>query len=138
MFDIAAEITTDKNFEDLTVLELVEAMNHRLLKVLINDDREAFGFCDESEEPNSTKAQSAYYTLGKVNGYDALKVHTVATFFDGYAEQILDGDDLPEEGTVCWSLYGHTPNEGLECIGDFISFEAACEVAEKLGGVKTS
>lgn len=143
MFDIAAEITTDKNFEDLTVLELVEAMSHRLLKVLVNDDREAFGFCDESEEDESeedesTKAQSAYYTLEQVNGYDALEVHTVATFFDGYAEQIPDGDDLPEEGPVCWSLYGHTPNEGLECIGDFISFEAACEVAQKLGGVKTS
>jgi hypothetical protein len=58
MFDIAAEIITDKNFEDLTVLELVEAMNHRLLKVLINDDREAFGFCDECEDINSNKQKT--------------------------------------------------------------------------------
>ena len=135
MFDIAAEIKTNKRFEDLTVPELVEAVRQRLNRVIVNNDSEAFGFCDESEEePCKPKAQSAYYTLGQVNGYDALAVHTVATFFDGYAEQIQDGEDLPEEGPVFWSLYGHICNEGFECIGDFVSFEAACEVAEKLGG----
>lgn len=135
MFDIAAEIKTNKKFEDLTTEELVRAMILRLGRVLTTDDLDAFSRCDESEEePFTPKAQSAYYTLGRVNGYDALEVHTVATFFDDYAEQIQDGEDLPEEGPVCWSLYGHTCNEGLECIGDFISFEAACEVAEKLGG----
>lgn len=135
IFNISAEIKTNKRFEDLTIPELVEAMRQRLNRVIANYDPEAFGFCDESEEESrKPKAQSAYYTLGRVNGYDALEVHTVATFLDDYAEQICDGEDLPEEGPVCWSLYGHTCNEGLECIGDFISFEAACEVAEKLGG----
>ena len=133
MFDIAAEIKTNKKFEDLTTEELVRAMILRLGRVLTTDDLDAFGYCDEGKSCKP-KAQSAYYTLGRVNGYDALEVHTVATFFDDCAEQICDGEDLPEEGPVCWSLYGHTCNEGLECIGDFISFEAACEVAEKLGG----
>lgn len=49
MFDIAAEITTDKRFEDLTVPELVEAMRRRLNKVIADNDSEAFGFCDEGE-----------------------------------------------------------------------------------------
>jgi len=80
------------------------------------------------------KARSAYYTLPQNNGYDALEVHTVAIFFDGCAEQLFDGDNLPEEGPVCWSLFGHIPNKGLESIRDFPSFEAACEVAKKLGG----
>lgn len=137
MFDIAAEIKTDKRFEDLTVEELATAMTQRIGRVLATGDQDAFGFCDESEEePCRPKAQSAYYTLGRANGYDALEVHTVAMFFDDWAEQIYDGEDLPEEGTVVWSLCGHICNEGLECIGDFTSFEAACEVAEKLGGVK--
>jgi hypothetical protein len=83
------------------------------------------------------KAQSDYYTLPQNNGYDALEVHTLAIFFDDCAEQLFDGDDLPEEGPVCWSLFGHIPNEGLERIGDFNSFKAACNVAKKLGGVKT-
>ena len=92
------------------------------------------------------KAQSAHFFfprfLPNTTGYDALEVHTVATlhtvatFFDDYAEIICDGEDLPEEGPVCWSLYGHIPNEGIECIGNFDSFEEACSVAEKLGGMK--
>ena len=81
------------------------------------------------------KAQSEYYSLPQNNGYDALEVHTVETFSDDYAELICDGEDLPEGGLVCWSLYGHIPNEGIECIGNFDSFEAACSTAEKLGGV---
>lgn len=137
MFDIAAEIKTNKKFEDLTVKELVEATLQRLGRVFATDDLDAFGYCDESEEePCKPKAQSAYYTLRRVNGYDALEVHTVATFFDDYAEHIRDGEDLPEEGPVCWGLYGHICDEGLECIGGFRSFEVACEVAELLGGVK--
>jgi hypothetical protein len=55
-------------------------------------------------------------------------------FFADCVGQLFDGDDLPKRGPVCWSLFGHIPNEGLECIGDFYSFEAACEAAEKLGG----
>lgn len=49
MFDIAAQITTDKRFEDLTVPELVEAMRQRLNRVIVDNDSEAFGFCDESD-----------------------------------------------------------------------------------------
>jgi hypothetical protein len=81
------------------------------------------------------KAQSAYYTLGRVKGYDALEVHTVILEGD-VCSQIHDGEEIPDNTSVCWSLYGHICNEGLECIGDFTSFEAACEVAGKLGGIK--
>lgn len=49
MFDIAASIETDKRFDELTVPELVEAMCKRLDRVLLEDDLEAFGFCDEGE-----------------------------------------------------------------------------------------
>lgn len=84
------------------------------------------------------KAESAYYSLPENKGYDALEVHTVVDVFNDVAECLSDGDDIPDSLSFYWSLYGHTPNEGLECIGDFNSFEAACKVAEKLGGEKTS
>ena len=80
------------------------------------------------------KAKSAYYTLGQVNGYDALEVHTVVNLFDDTVECLVEGDKIPDLVPFCWSLYGHICNEGLECIGDFSSFKAACEVAKKLGG----
>ncbi len=79
------------------------------------------------------KAQSAYFLLPNTTGYDALEVHTVIEI-SGFAESLSSGEEIPEADALYWSLYGHTPNEGLECIGDFISFEAACEVADKLGG----
>lgn len=80
------------------------------------------------------KAQSAYFLLPNTTGYDALEVHTVEIFLDDYADQLSAGQEISEGASIIWSLYGHTPNEGLECIGDFNSFEAACEVADKLGG----
>ena len=49
MFDLAATINTEKNFEDLTVPELVEAVRKRLDDVLKENCIESFGFCDEYE-----------------------------------------------------------------------------------------
>jgi len=135
MFDIAAEIKTNKTFDELTVPELVEAMRQRLDRVLLEDSLEAFGFCDESEEePCKPKAQSAYYTLEQVNGYDSLEVHTAVNLFDDTVESLFEGDEIPDLVPLCWGLYGHTCDEGMEYICDFPSFEVACEVAEKLGG----
>jgi hypothetical protein len=56
----------------------------------------------------------AYYTLSSPAVYDSLEVRPY--------------DDL------VFSIYGHIEGEGFECIGDFNSFDAACSVAEKLGG----
>jgi molecular chaperone GrpE (heat shock protein) len=46
MFDLAASIETEKDFNDLTVLELVEAVRKRLDTILAENNVEAFGFCD--------------------------------------------------------------------------------------------
>jgi hypothetical protein len=81
------------------------------------------------------KSESIIYTLPNNTGYDALEVHTVL-ILDDFVEALIDGEEIPEGSVVSWSLYGHVPNEGLECIGDFNSFDSACEVAKKLGGNK--
>jgi hypothetical protein len=81
------------------------------------------------------KAESTGYTMPNNIGYDALEIHTVL-MLDDFVEALTDGEEIPEGAVVSWSLYGHIPNEGLECIGDFNSFDSACEVAEKLGGNK--
>lgn len=49
MFDMAATINTEKNFEDLSVPELVEAVRKRLDDILRENTPEAFGYCDEYE-----------------------------------------------------------------------------------------
>lgn len=49
MFDLAATIDTNKEFDQLTVPELVAAVNKRLHDILKMNDPGAFGFCDEYE-----------------------------------------------------------------------------------------
>lgn len=61
----------------------------------------------------------AYYTLSAPAVYDSLEVRE---FWD------------EENDVIFFSIYGHTKGEGYECIGDYNSFDAACSVAEKLGG----
>ena len=46
MFDLAASIETEKDFNDLTVLELVEAVRKRLDSIETENNIEAFGFSD--------------------------------------------------------------------------------------------
>jgi len=47
MFDLAATINTEKEFEELTVPELVDAVRKRLHDILRENTPEAFGYCDE-------------------------------------------------------------------------------------------
>jgi len=81
--------------------------------------------------PEKPKAQSAIYYLGHT--FDTLEVHTVVSI-NGDLEALSHGDEIPEQGVYCYSLYGHLPNHGVDCIGDFKTFEDACEIAVNLGG----
>jgi hypothetical protein len=51
MFDLAAQIVTDKDFSDIPMSELIAAMRKRLdsIEAEADSEREAFGFCDEYE-----------------------------------------------------------------------------------------
>ena len=77
-------------------------------------------------------AQSKYYTLPHGIGFDSLEVHTC--YDNGESVEQYETGETLLEGSF-FSLYGHTSGSGRECIGDFTTFEAACAVAEKLGGV---
>lgn len=89
---------------------------------------------EEVELPTPKLAQSALFELPHGNGFDTLEVHTVYEDHDQHVEQIAAGDEIPDDCPHYWSLYGHVTGEGLHCIGDFNSFEAACDMATKLGG----
>ena len=63
--------------------------------------------------------------------FDDYEVHGVRGFSRGaksYCEQ------APDEKAHFWSLYGHIPGQGLECIGDFTSRAAAEEVYARIIG----
>lgn len=69
------------------------------------------------------------FKLPAGNGYTHLEIETV------HPEWGPVFDPYDPEDPVVWSLYGRTPDAGAECIGDFTTFEAACDAARKLGGV---
>ena len=63
--------------------------------------------------------------------FDDYEVHGVREFkrgAKGYCEQV------PDEKSHFWSLYGHIPGRGLDCIGDFKSRDAAEEAYARITG----
>lgn len=78
-------------------------------------------------------AQSKFYILPHGNGFSGLEIHTcydIPLLGSGR----LDNGDTLFEGCF-FTIYGCEIGAGLVEVGDFTTFEEACDVAEKLGGV---
>ncbi len=63
--------------------------------------------------------------------FDDYEIHGVRSFGRGkskYCEQVPDGE------AQFWSLFGHIPGQGLECIGDFESRALAEEIYSRITG----
>jgi hypothetical protein len=63
--------------------------------------------------------------------FDAYEIHGIREFGKGkdrYCEQV------PDDEAQFWSLYGHIPGQGVECIGDFTTREHAEEVYARITG----
>jgi len=68
---------------------------------------------------------------GGFTRFDTYEIHGIIEFGDGasrHCEQVADED------AQFWSLYGHIPGEGLECIGDFKTRKHAEEVYARITG----
>ena len=68
---------------------------------------------------------------GRPERFDDYEIHGVREFDDGkgkYCEQVSDED------AQFWSLYGHIPGQGVDCIGDFKTREHAEEVFARITG----
>lgn len=72
--------------------------------------------------------------------FDALEVAPIAPLNGhGVYESLEDIDDVPEEDRdrIMWTVFGHTPGEGVVAIGDFSSRDEALEVVRRLlGGLR--
>lgn len=68
--------------------------------------------------------------------FDAIELAPVAVYEDGECEPYESLADIPkaEVHQVLWSIYGHTPGEGVQCIGDFTTRDHALEVIRRLLG----
>jgi len=69
----------------------------------------------------------------RLTPFDAYEIHPVtehrAPDGSSFAEQAAD----PAEASY-WSLFGHIPGQGLECIGDFPTYELAAEIYARITG----
>ena len=63
--------------------------------------------------------------------FDGYEVHGVREFGRGPKRHC---GQVPDEDARFWSLYGHIPGQGLECIGDFKSRALAEEVRARIKG----
>lgn len=63
--------------------------------------------------------------------FDGYEVHGVREYGRGKNRHC---EQVPDEKAQFWSLYGHIPGQGLECIGDFTTRAVAEEVYARITG----
>lgn len=63
--------------------------------------------------------------------FDAYEVHGVRQFDEGNGAHC---EQVPDDEAQSWSLFGHMPGQGLDCIGDFATREQAEEVFARITG----
>jgi hypothetical protein len=63
--------------------------------------------------------------------FDRYEIHGIREF---KTEDGSDCEQVPDHEAGFWGLYGHIPGQGLECIGDFKTREAAEEVVARITG----
>jgi hypothetical protein len=83
-------------------------------------------------DAGSTKAPAAANARSDLPiPFDAYEIHGVREFGRGKSRHC---EQVPDEEAQFWSLYGHIPGQGVECIGDFKSREFAEEVYARITG----
>jgi hypothetical protein len=63
--------------------------------------------------------------------FDGYEIHGVREFEEAGSKWCAQ---VPDEEAAFWSLYGHIPGQGLECIGDFNTRQFAEEVYARITG----
>ena len=63
--------------------------------------------------------------------YDNYEIHGVREFGSGKNRHC---EQVPDKRAQFWSLYGHIPGQGADCIGDFKTREHAEEVYARITG----
>ena len=88
------------------------------------------------EQSRGEQLSSTLPVLYSTTPYDGYEIARVMEK-DGQCE-VMHGFEVDEPGrmgsTVFWSIYGHIPDQGVECISDFNSQRAACEMLSRITG----
>ena len=66
--------------------------------------------------------------------FDDYEIHGVREYHGAPFGQGKYCEQVPDEEAQFWSLFGHIPGQGLDCIGDFKTREHAEEVYARITG----
>jgi hypothetical protein len=73
--------------------------------------------------------------------FDAYEIHGMKRLSSCYGQEeepvgrvINDCEQVPDDEAEFWSLFGHIPGQGLDCIGDFATREHAEEIYARITG----
>ncbi len=63
--------------------------------------------------------------------FDDYEIHGIRKFGKGRSKHC---EQVPDRKARFWSLFGHIPGQGLDCIGDFPTREQAQEIYARITG----
>jgi hypothetical protein len=66
--------------------------------------------------------------------FDGYEIHGVREYHGAPFGQGKYSEQVPDEEAQFWSVFGHIPGRGLECVGDFESRELAEEIYARITG----
>jgi hypothetical protein len=68
------------------------------------------------------------------NRFDEYEIHGVREYHGAPFGQGKHSEQVPDDEAQFWSLFGHIPGQGLDCIGDFQTRERAEEIYARITG----
>jgi hypothetical protein len=75
--------------------------------------------------------RSQWQAVSETTRFDDYEIHGMRRFGKGRSKH---SEQVPDDEAQFWSLFGHIPGQGLDCIGDFATREHAEEVYARITG----
>jgi len=94
-------------------------------------DKAMAGVSDKELSPIALARSATPFWLHTIKSYDGLELAPVAEYQEADGRSFCERVDDPRDGHF-WSVYGHLPVGGVECLEDFRSEQEATAFAECL------
>ncbi len=86
---------------------------------------------DKGSSPIKLAKEASPWWFETIQTYDGLELSAVAEYEDNDGFKFCERVDDPQEAQF-WSVYGHRPEGGVECLEDFDTEQEASDFANRL------
>jgi hypothetical protein len=77
---------------------------------------------------------SEWEETAEISRFDDYEIHGVREYHGAPFGQGKYSEQVPDDEAQFWSLFGHIPGQGLDCIGDFKTRQHAEEIYARITG----